>query len=109
MSRVRHEADVFEAISHPARRRMLDLLAVTDRSVNDLAGHFRMSRPAVSQHLKVLRDSGLVSEQRHGRERHYHFEPQRLAAVRDWVKLYDRLWDDRLNQLKALLSKRAEE
>jgi DNA-binding transcriptional ArsR family regulator len=54
------EPDVFAAISHPARRRMLDLLIETDRSVNALAEHFQMSRPAVSQHLRVLLDAGLV-------------------------------------------------
>lgn len=63
------EPDVFAAISHPARRRMLDFLIETDRSVNALAGHFQMCRPAVSQHRRVLLDSGLVTEQRHSRER----------------------------------------
>jgi DNA-binding transcriptional ArsR family regulator len=100
------EPDVFGAISHPARRQMLDLLAETDRSVNALAGHFKMSRPAVSQHLRVLLDSGLVTEQRHGRERRYHFEPERLGPVRDWIALYERFWDDRLNRLQKLLTKR---
>src|SRR5258707_6636243 len=70
-----HEQDVFEAISHPARRRILDLLLEADRSVNAIAGHFVMTRPAVSQHLRVLLDAGLVAEQRHGRERRYQFVP----------------------------------
>src|SRR6202030_3443117 len=56
------EPDVFAAISHPARRRMLDLLIETARSVNAPAGHFQMSWPAVSQHLRVLLDAGLVTE-----------------------------------------------
>ena len=55
------EPDVFGAISHPARRRMLDLLVEADRSVNTIAGHFQMSRPAVSQHLRILLDAGLVT------------------------------------------------
>ena len=100
------QPDIFGAISHPARRRMLDLLADADRSVNTIAGHFQMSRPAVSQHLRVLLDSGLVTEQRHGRERRYHFVPERLGPVRDWIALYDRFWDDRLQRLQKLLSKR---
>lgn len=100
------EPDVFGAISHPARRRMLDLLAEADRSVNSVAEHFKkMSRPAVSQHLRVLLDAGLVTEQRHGRERRYHFVPERLAPVRDWLALYERFWDDRLNRLQKLLAK----
>src|SRR5262245_9182141 len=94
------DPDVFAAISHPARRRMLELLVETERSVNTIAGHFEMSRPAVSQHLRILLDAGLVTEQRHGRERRYHFVPQRLSPVRDWIALYERFWDDRLARLQ---------
>src|SRR5260370_16581019 len=61
--------DVFGAISHPARRRMLDLLVEADRSVSTLAGQFQMSRPAVSQHLRILLDPRLVTEQLPGPER----------------------------------------
>lgn len=104
--RVTPKPDVFGAISHPARRQMLDLLANCDRSVNAIAGHFKMSRPAVSQHLRVLLDAGLVTEQRHGRERRYHFEPEQLGQVRDWLAQYERFWDDRLNRLQKLLAKK---
>jgi DNA-binding transcriptional ArsR family regulator len=99
------EPEVFSAISHPARRRMLDLLAEADRPVNAIAGHFRMSRPAVSQHLRVLLNAGLVTEQRHGRERRYRFVPERLGPVRDWIDHYERFWDDRLQRLQKTLSK----
>ncbi len=101
------EHDVFGAISHPARRRMLDLLVEADRSVTTLAGHFRMSRPAVSQHLRILLDAGLVTEQRHGRERRYHLVPAGLSTVRDWLAHYERFWDDRFDRLRKLLSKGA--
>jgi len=94
------EPDVFGAIAHPARRRMLDLLVEADRSVNTIAGHFQMSRPAVSQHLRVLLDAGLVTEQRHGRERRYHLVPERLSPVRDWIAHYERFWDDHLQRLQ---------
>lgn len=105
---VDREPDVFTAISHPARRRMLDLLAGEDRSVNAMAGHFDMTRPAVSQHLRVLLQAGLVTEQRHGRERRYHFEPERLAQVREWIAQYERFWDDRLRRLQQHLAARSE-
>jgi DNA-binding transcriptional ArsR family regulator len=98
-------ADVFVAISHPARRRMLDLLMGADRPVNAIAGHFEMSRPAVSQHLRILLDAGLVTEQRQGRERRYRLVPARLAPVRDWIAHYERFWDDHLGRLKELLTK----
>lgn len=101
------QPDVFTAISHPARRQMLDLLAQDDSSVNAIAGHFQMSRPAVSQHLRVLLDAGLVTEQRHGRERRYHFVPERLALVREWLAQYERFWDDRLRRLQKVLAKKS--
>lgn len=100
------EADVFAAISHSARRQILDLLTDTRRSVSDIAAHFDMSRPAVSQHLRILLDAGLLTEQRHGRERRYQFAPDSLAPVRDWVGRYERFWDDRLQRLQQQLSKK---
>jgi DNA-binding transcriptional ArsR family regulator len=100
----RHKPDVFTAISHPARRRMLDLLTGGDHPVNMIAGHFQMSRPAVSQHLRILLDAGLVTEKRHGRERRYHFVPERLGEVRDWIAQYEKFWDDRLQRLQKQLS-----
>lgn len=101
--------DVFGAISHPARRIMLDLLAEDDRSVNTIAGHFTMSRPAVSQHLRILLDAGLVTEQRRGRERRYHLEPERLTPVRDWIAYYEKFWDERLLRLQQHLAKGSNE
>jgi len=85
---------------------MLDLLTEAERPVSDIAAHFDMSRPAVSQHLRVLLDAGLVTERRHGRERRYHLVPERLSPVRDWIALYERFWDDRLQRLQKTLSKR---
>jgi DNA-binding transcriptional ArsR family regulator len=99
------EPDVFGAISHPARRRILDLLVETDRSVNTIAGHFPMSRPAVSQHLRILFNAGLVTEQRHGRERRYRLVPARLGPVRDWIAHYERFWDEHLQRLQNHLTK----
>lgn len=99
------EPEVFRAISHPARRRMLDLLADGERHVNALAASFEMSRPAVSQHLRVLLDAGLVTEQRHGKERRYRLVPEPLAPVRDWISHYERFWDDHFSRLKRHLEK----
>jgi DNA-binding transcriptional ArsR family regulator len=99
------DPEVFGAISHPARRRMLDLLADGDCPVNAIAANFEMSRPAVSQHLRVLRDAGLVTEQRHGRQRRYRLAPQRLGLVRDWLGHYERFWDDRFSRLQRHLER----
>ncbi len=95
--------DVFDAISHPARRRMLDLLAEGERPVNTIAGNFAMSRPAVSQHLRILLDAGLVSEARHGRERRYRLAPAQLSPVRDWLAHYEHFWNDRFARLREHL------
>lgn len=103
------EPDVFTAISHPARRQMLDLLVETDRSVNAISGHFEMSRPAVSQHLRILLDAGLVSEHRHGRERRYRLIPARLTPIRNWLAHYERFWDTHLQRLQDHLAGEKEE
>ncbi len=102
------QPEVFGAISHPARRQMLDLLVEGDHAVNAIAGNFKMSRPAVSQHLRVLLDAGLVTEQRCGRERRYRLAPERLGPVRDWLSHYERFWDDHFDRLARHLNKDAE-
>src|SRR6266545_7207558 len=95
LATVQREPEVFGAISHPARRRILDLLADSECSVNAIAANFQMSRPAISQHLRILLDAGLVTEQRHGRERRYRLAPEQLGPVRDWMAYYERFWDER--------------
>jgi DNA-binding transcriptional ArsR family regulator len=101
------EPEVFNAISSPARRRILDLLVEGDQPVNQIAGHFEMSRPAISQHLRILLLAGLVSELRRGRERRYRLVPERLSPVRDWISHYERFWDDNFKRLQAHLAKRS--
>lgn len=92
-------ADVYGAIADPTRRRILDLLAEAERSASELAAPFQMSRPAVSQHLRVLREAGLVSEQRSGRQRIYRLEPGGLREVDLWVSSYQRFWRTRFAAL----------
>ncbi len=97
------DADAFAAIAHPARRKILDLLAQEERSVTELAKPFRMSRPAVSQHLKILLDVGLVDVTRVGREQRYRLRSEPLAAVYDWVGHYTRFWVEKLDDLGKYL------
>ncbi len=96
---------MFAAIAHPGRRRILDLLADRERPVNAIARHFGVSRPAVSQHLRILLDSGLAAERRQGRERRYRLVPDHLAEVYDWLSHYERFWDNRLHRLKHHMDK----
>ena len=91
--------DVFQAIAHPTRRRLLDELVDGEASVNTLAAPFTMSRPAVSQHLRILREAGLVAERRVGRERIYRLQPEPLRQVDDWVRRYERFWSHKLGAL----------
>jgi DNA-binding transcriptional ArsR family regulator len=100
--------DVFSAISHRGRRQMLDLLTDSARPVSFIAAHFDMCRPAVSQHLRILLDAGLVTERRYGRERRYRLVPEQLGPVRDWIAHYERFWDDRLQRLQEHLAKQSD-
>lgn len=95
--------DTFAALAHPARRHILDLLAEGERPVKALAQPFAMSRPAVSQHLRILLNAGLVAERRRGRERLYSLEPERLRDARDWLNTYERFWRTRLAALGTYL------
>jgi DNA-binding transcriptional ArsR family regulator len=96
--------EVFAAIAHPVRRRILDLLVEEDRPVNAIASNFDVSRPAISQHLRVLLDAGLVAEQRHGRERRYRLVPEELAEIYGWLSHYERFWTHRLQSLAERLA-----
>jgi DNA-binding transcriptional ArsR family regulator len=85
------------------RRQLLDQLLDGEQSVHNLAGTFPVSRPAVSQHLRVLLEAGLVAERREGRERHYRLQPERLHEVQHWLRKYERFWQDRLDTLTTYL------
>jgi len=98
-------SDVFHAVADPTRRRLLDRLAQGDSHVNALARPFRMSRPAISQHLGILRDAGLVAVRRQGRARIYRLEARRLRDVYDWVTHYERFWKQKLKSLGEFLDR----
>lgn len=95
---------VFTALASPARRELLRLLRDEGaQPAGRLAERFAMSRPSVSEHLRVLRDAGLVSETRKGRERHYRLEAAPLMEIRDWLSPYERFWRERLATLTTVL------
>ncbi len=84
---------VFRAIAHPTRRGILSLLAVSARSVKELTAEFDMSQPAISQHLRELRDADLVASERVGVEQHYRLTPRPLKHVVEWSEKYRILID----------------
>ncbi|NDL60660.1 ArsR/SmtB family transcription factor [Phytoactinopolyspora mesophila] len=95
--------DVFGALASPTRRELLNLLLTGPRTVNDLASHFDMRRPSVSEHLKVLRDAELVTEQKVGRERHYQLEAEPLMKLQHWLHPYEQFWRERMKALGEVL------
>lgn len=97
-------ADVFHAIGDPNRRKLLDLLRDEERSVQALVPHLEITVGAVSQHLKVLLDSGLVVRRKEGRFRYYRAAPKALKRVHDWTARYRRFWETRLDRLESYLN-----
>lgn len=93
----------YRAIADGTRRQILDVLAEGERSVSELLECFELSQPALSQHLKVLRDAGLVLVRRDGRKRIYSLDPRPLRAIYDWVAHYERFWDEKLEKLGQFL------
>ena len=116
MARAATTADAFNAVAEPRRREILDLLAGGERPVNDLVDLLGVPQPQVSKHLRVLREVGLVESRDQGRQRMYRLNGQPLKPIHDWVKNYERTWnerfdamDDVLTQLKRDELKREEE
>jgi DNA-binding transcriptional ArsR family regulator len=95
--------DVFQAIADPNRRAILGLLAKQRLTLNGVAENFRISRPAVSRHIKILKECGLVVIIPQGRERYCEARFDRLNEVTDWVKQYRQLWEQRFDTLDELL------
>ena len=91
--------EALQALADPTRRRLLALLADGDRTAGELAAPFAVSRPAISRHLRVLRESGLVRVRADGRERRYALEPGPLREIDEWLAPYRELWARRLDAL----------
>ena len=102
--------DVFDAIAHPIRREILMRLAQGKDSASHLAESFTtVSRPAISQHLGILRDANLVSVEKVGRHNFYHLEPQTLMEVYMWVAFFKTFWESALDNLGSVLDEMAAE
>ncbi|MFP6871258.1 MAG: metalloregulator ArsR/SmtB family transcription factor [Nitrospinota bacterium] len=99
MASSQKESTVFHAIADKNRRRMMDLLVERERPVNEIAAHFKISKSAVSQHLKVLYKAGLVQRRVEGPFRFYQASPHALREVYDWTSRYEKFWIQRLQKL----------
>jgi DNA-binding transcriptional ArsR family regulator len=97
-------ATTFEALAEPNRRRILDLLAAAERPVGELVGALGVSQPAVSKHLRVLREAGLVEARRDAQRRLYRVRAEPLRDLDEWLRPYRRLWASSLDALDRHLA-----
>lgn len=95
--------DVFHALADPTRRRIVEALALGETGFGELAEAFDMSRPAVSQHLKVLKDAGVVTARAEAQRRIYRLEPTALDGIDDWLERVRAYWNPRLDALERRL------
>ena len=102
----RKQETVFRAIADPTRREILSLLRSGRRTVGEIAGNFRTSRPAISKHLRLLRSAGLVASRRDGTSRICELNAKPLLAVSDWLHDYSAFWDESLHNLKNHVEKK---
>jgi len=103
MARTPTTADAFNAVAEPQRRRIIDYLALGERSVNDIAAALEMRQPQVSKHLRVLREVGLVIVRGRGQQRLYRLNSEALRPIYEWVSPYERAWRERVERLDELL------
>jgi DNA-binding transcriptional ArsR family regulator len=110
VSRTPTTFDVFNAIAEPRRREIVGLLADgSARSVGELVEAMKLAQPAVSKHLAVLREVGVVTVEKSGKSRLYSLNPAELKSVHDWVKPYERFWTHQLDHIKLRAERKAKE
>ena len=97
--------DAFEALADPTRRAIVAMLALREYNAGDIAGHFDMAGPSVSRHLKVLRNSGLITFRSQAQSRIYRLNPQRLEQVQHWMQAQLDLCRERFDRLEAHLDR----
>jgi DNA-binding transcriptional ArsR family regulator len=99
----RHLDLAFGALAHPIRRGILARLASGEATVAQLAKPHKVSAPAITKHLHILEEAGLLKRRKQGREHHCRLEAERLKAAEDWIELQRKLWNDRLDSLERYL------
>ena len=97
--------DIYTAISDPVRRDIIDLLSKQVLSVNEVAEHFEISRPAISKHLKILNECGIVEVTQKGRERQYQLQTQQLIPAFLWLEKYKEMWEQKIDSFEEYLAK----
>ena len=105
----RDDRDVFQALADPTRRAILTLLRQGSQPVNGIAADFPISRPAISRHLRILREADLVTEIKVGRNRLYELNAGPLREVDDWLAHYRHMWQHQLRNLKRYVEQKGKE
>jgi DNA-binding transcriptional ArsR family regulator len=96
--------DAFQVIGDPSRRKMLMLLSTENLTINNLADHFEISRPAVSKHIKILENSGFISIEDIGRERYCTLKKDGFEEIQSWMTHFDEFWLSKMKKLEILLN-----
>lgn len=96
--------DVFQAIADPTRRAIIALVAMQAMTPNAIAEHFDTSRQAVSKHLRILTECGVVKQEQKGREIYYTLEIEKMKEIDEWLEQYRQIWESRFEQLDSLLT-----
>jgi DNA-binding transcriptional ArsR family regulator len=97
--------DVFQAIADPTRRKIIGMIAHQSLNLNAVADNFNISRPAISRHIKILTECGLITIKQQGRERYCEAKLQKLNEVEKWIEQYRVFWTSKLNSLESFLEK----
>src|SRR6186997_2075108 len=95
--------DVFQAIADPTRREIINIIANKSLNLNSVAEQFKISRPAISKHIKILTECGLIVIKQQGRERYCEAKLEKLSEISDWVEQYSKFWTARLDALEKYL------
>jgi len=97
------QRDIFQAVADPTRREIIDLLVDRPLPVNEVADRFSISRPAISKHLKILNECGILNVRKEGRKRYCRTNPKKLKEIALWVNQYRKFWNRKLDTLEAVL------
>jgi DNA-binding transcriptional ArsR family regulator len=95
--------DAFQAIADPTRRAILLLLTTQSLTAGAIASNFDTARPTVSKHLQILTECELLKQEQQGREIYYHFNPNKMKEIADFLEPFRKLWDERFNKLEQVL------
>jgi DNA-binding transcriptional ArsR family regulator len=97
--------DVFQAIADPTRREIINLISAKSLNLNAVANNFDISRPAISKHIKILAECGLIIIKQNGRERFCEAKLEKLNEISEWVAQYKKFWEAKLDALEVYLDK----